>query len=364
MEKNSDIPSYFLLKAMLLPVIIVPALVITMLVIRGDRADQLYSKAMEAFKRGDYPAACADFARAGELGHADSAYNLALIYQAKLVKVENSDALAEANFLLASLNGSARAEYELGRIAENNVEPDYDRAAMYYRRSALAGIPEAMIALGKLYEKGSGVNQSFLLAAELYEKAGRSGDAAGYTELGLLHISGKLGKIDLSTGRKCLEIAAGEGHAKAFTALGVICERSDDTAVQKRAAGYYRRAAELKDPDGMVNYGDYLQRCGQTAEALDLYLLAADEFDFHPAQHRAGVFYFSHPVPDYALARKYFERAAAQGNAASWINLGIMAELGHGFKADFKQARECYSMAEKLGHSEAASHLRQLPQED
>ena len=362
-KTDTAVPKYFLLKAMLLPVIVIPALVITFLVIRGDRAEQLYLRALDAAKRGDYAAACADFARAGELGHAESACNLALIYQSGVVKVENARELTEANFLLAALNGSARAEYELGKLAESNAEPDYKQAAMYYRSAALAGLPEAMVALGKLHEKGLGVNKSADLAKEFYGNAARSGCAAGAAELGLLYASGELGEVDLSAARKALLSAAAMDYPRAFTALGFICEQSNDMVYQAQAAEYYRQAAELNDPEGMVNYGDYLKRRGQIADALDLYLKAANEHNFHPAQHRAGLFYFSQSNPDYVLARKYFERAAVQGNAASWINLGIMAELGHGFKADFKRARECYSMAEKLGHSDAANHLRQLPPE-
>ena len=45
-------------------------------------------------------------------------------------------------------------------------------------------------------------------------------------------------------------------------------------------------------------------------------------------------------------------------SAASWLNLGIMAEQGQGGKVDPLRARECYSMAEKLGHPQAAEYLK------
>jgi TPR repeat protein len=79
-ESSEKKPSFLLLKALIFPVLVIPALVVTLLVIRGNEAEQLYYRAMDAADRGDFAAAASYFERASNLGHAQSAYNLALLY--------------------------------------------------------------------------------------------------------------------------------------------------------------------------------------------------------------------------------------------------------------------------------------------
>ena len=70
-----------------------------------------------------------------------------------------------------------------------------------------------------------------------------------------------------------------------------------------------------------------------------------------------------HDIPkfDDPYLQKYFEKAAKQGSAASWVNLGIMAEKGLGRKVDLAYAGECYRKATGLGHAEGKKLLENLP---
>src|ERR1700726_3239998 len=53
-----------------------------------------------------------------------------------------------------------------------------------------AGTAQAMVGLGVLYEGGKGVPQSYKKAAELYQKAALSGNAAGEAFLASLYMRG------------------------------------------------------------------------------------------------------------------------------------------------------------------------------
>ena len=119
-ESSEKKPSFLLLKALIFPVLVVPALVVTLLVIRGNEAEQLYYRAMDAADRGDFAAAASYFERASNLGHAQSAYNLALLYREGIIESPDRQKQTLTFLHTAADNGSLDAEYELGRIAEKS----------------------------------------------------------------------------------------------------------------------------------------------------------------------------------------------------------------------------------------------------
>ena len=183
-------PNFFVLKAMLFPVLIVPVMVMTFLIIRGNKAEQLYYQALDAVNDGNFVLAGELFEKAGTLGHAESLCNLAMLYKSGALESDNASELTRKFFQQASGNGSLEADYELGVLAENQPIPDYDLASLYYRRAALGGHIGGLIAMGRLHELGLGVNQSPTLAKEFYEKASQTGSAQAHTALGILYLSG------------------------------------------------------------------------------------------------------------------------------------------------------------------------------
>ena len=64
--------------------------------------------------------------------------------------------------------------------------------------------------------------------------------------------------------------------------------------------------------------------------------------------------------PDPALAYRYYERAAAMGNADAELNLGVMNDSGVGTLADATQAALWYARAASHGLGRAAFDLGQL----
>ena len=65
------------------------------------------------------------------------------------------------------------------------------------------------------------------------------------------------------------------------------------------------------------------------------------------AQYNLGALYdFEKGVPqDYATARQWYEKAAAQGHAGAQNNLGELYEFGHGVTQDYVRAYMWYDVA-------------------
>lgn len=361
---NPEVPKFGLLYAILLPVLVVPVVVIMWLLVRGNAAEQYYQRALAEAAAGNYPAAMSDFREAGKRGHAEAYCNLGLMC---LYGIGGKPAPEDGRgyLELAAVGGNMRAEYELGSLAESDPgKPDYDQAVLHYNRAALAGHIPAMNALAHLYETGRGVHYSPLLAAEFYRKAAEAGSAEAQCALGELYVSNALGAPDLQRAFEYFSLAAAQGLPGGYGGLGYVYEHGwgDNHPDLAQARKFYRHAAELGDPAAMVNLGDLLAREGDDREALKLYQDAANH-DYAPAWHRLGLRHFAgnrDEKPDYAAARLCFLRAARRGNAASWINLGIMYELGRGGAPDDYRAEECYLQAKQMGHPEADKRLEAL----
>ncbi len=355
-------PKFGLLYGILLPVLVLPVIVIVWVSVRGDEADRYYRHGLAAAAAGNYSIALADFKRAGELGHAEAYCNLGLMYVNGMGCDDGLAPTGRDYLELAALNGSLTAEYELGVLAENDPAPDYELAALHYRRAALGGHIDGLNAMARLHENGLGVNQSSLLAAEFYEQAAATGSPEAQAGLGELYASGALGAPDMEEAHRWFSLAADQDWPRGFAGLGVVYEAGwgDNSPDPEQAERCYRQAVRLGDPVGMVNLGDLLKNEGNREEALAFYRQAAEQKNYAPAWHRLGVYYFNAMPPDYQEARRCFMYAAKSGSAASWINLGIMSELGQGGAVDPARAEVCYRMAEQLGHAEASERLAEL----
>ena len=66
---------------------------------------------------------------------------------------------------------------------------------------------------------------------------------------------------------------------------------------------------------------------------------------------------------DYAKAKEWYEKAAAQGEVFAQYNLGEMYELGKGVAQDYAKAREWYEKAAAQGFEDAVAALERLAEE-
>jgi TPR repeat protein len=168
------------------------------------------------------------------------------------------------------------------------VEQDYVKARELFERAADKGEPTtAMTNLGWLYKLGQGGEQDYAKARDWFEKAADKGDTDGMYSLGLLYRDGQGVAQDYAKARELFESAADKGNENAMNNLGALYHNGQGVAQDyAKAREWYEKGADKGDPDATANLG-LLYDNGQ------------------------GV------TQDYAKAREWYEKAAAKGNASA-----------------------------------------------
>jgi TPR repeat protein len=114
-------------------------------------------------------------------------------FEAGIAAYEANDLpLAFKEFLVASEKGHADSQFNLGLMYEQGigVGKDEKEAVGWYGKSAAQGNSAAQFNLGVLYENGRGTSVDFLKANEWYRKASAQGDALAVGNLGMLYVRG------------------------------------------------------------------------------------------------------------------------------------------------------------------------------
>jgi TPR repeat protein len=133
----------------------------------------------------------------------------------------NDLSLAYTEFLAAAEAGHADSQYNVGLMYEKGigVEKDEKAAVVWYGKAAAQGNAAAQFNLGVLYEHGRGTKVDFVKANEWYRKASVQGDALAIGNLGMLYVRGQGVKQNKTAGIALLLVSATEdpssqNHAK------------------------------------------------------------------------------------------------------------------------------------------------------
>jgi TPR repeat protein len=114
------------------------------------------------------PLAFKDFFEAAKEGHANSQFNVALMYEQGLGIGKNEK---EAVFWYAksALQGNSAAQFNLGVLYENGrgTPIDFTKANEWYRKAAVQGDGLAIGNLGMLYIRGQGVKENKIAVVAL-----------------------------------------------------------------------------------------------------------------------------------------------------------------------------------------------------
>lgn len=131
-------------------------------------------------------------------------------------------------------------------------EPNFEEATRAKVEAlAEAGDPEALTALGQMYEKGLTVERDLARAHELYLAASEKGDALAPFRLGELYARGEGVGRDHAAAANWYRLAGERGNAAALAALAQLYEEGLGVARDYReAARLYERAAELWQAGG------------------------------------------------------------------------------------------------------------------
>ena len=117
-----------------------------------------FEKGIAAYEANDLPLAYKEFRASADEGHADSQFNVALMFE-RGIGVKKDEKEAVSWYLKSAEKGNGLAQFNLGVMYENGrgAEVDFAKANQWYRKAAVQGDPLAIGNLGMLYIRGDGV---------------------------------------------------------------------------------------------------------------------------------------------------------------------------------------------------------------
>ena len=120
-----------------------------------------FDAGIAAYEANDLPLAYQEFLAAAQEGHADSQFNVGLMYE-KGIGVGQDEKEAVAWYGKSAAQGNSGAQYNLGVLYENGLGTsiDYAKANEWYRKASVQGDALAIGNLGMLYVRGQGVKEN------------------------------------------------------------------------------------------------------------------------------------------------------------------------------------------------------------
>lgn len=165
-----------------------------------------------------YSTAISFFTKAADLGYADSAYMLGVMYLQG--KGAPKDAKAALEKLTLSHNlGKHFACRPIGDLyfqgAFDNGKQNPDKALEWYMRGMEHDVLSCIEVLGDCYFNGFGVDKDLDLAYDFYKTAAEKGSTDAAFALGLMYIGGEAVKKNHGEALKWMLVAEKKGHKKA-----------------------------------------------------------------------------------------------------------------------------------------------------
>jgi uncharacterized protein len=127
-----------------------------------------FEAGIAAYQASDLPLAYKSFLAAAKEGHADSQFNVALMYE-RGIGIGKDEKEAVVWYGKAASQGNAAAQFNLGVLYENGrgTEIDFVKANEWYRRASVQGDALAIGNLGMLYVRGQGVKENKIAGVAL-----------------------------------------------------------------------------------------------------------------------------------------------------------------------------------------------------
>jgi len=186
----------------------------------GFQVDAEFQEGLDAYNRKDYKTALEKWRPLAEQGHADTQYNLGIMYkEGQGVAQDYKEAVKW--YRKAAEQGDADAQYNLGVMYDNGqgVAQDYKEAVKWYRKAAEQGMVQAQYNLGIIYYLGQGVPQDYKEAVKWIRKVAQQGVAQAQFNLGVLYENGQGVAQDYKEAVKWYRKAAQQNHSGAKKAL-------------------------------------------------------------------------------------------------------------------------------------------------
>lgn len=151
----------FNFKNLALSVCLIATLVFTIEINAQANENANFEAGIAAYQANNLPLAYKEFLTAAKDGHADSQYNVALMYE-QGIGVGKDEKEAVVWYGKSASQGNAAAQFNLGVLYENGrgTAIDYTKANEWYRKASVQGDPLAIGNLGMLYVRGQGVKEN------------------------------------------------------------------------------------------------------------------------------------------------------------------------------------------------------------
>lgn len=248
---------------------------------------------------------------------------------------------------------------------------DEDKAAACYEMASEFDLPEAFLAMGKMYLKGiNGKAPNLRKARKQLEKASDMGSTDAAALLGKLFDEGTFGRVAPDKAFQYYLLAAQRGDASSMLMTGLFYAEGKvvpkDTAI---AETWIRKGNELGDPDGKETLRTFLAvACteyvtGDAGIHDDAKALAMAEeamaLGDKEAWQRLGEAYRDRDRRSGHGEKSFqcFEKSAALGLPAGETALGLAYEAGIGTEADIAQAVRWYQKGADKGDAFAMARL-------
>lgn len=203
---------------------------------------------------------------------------------------------------------------------------NHDVWAWYqYKKAAEAGHPVAQNNFADFYRAGRGLPQDGALARQWFRRAAEQGYAKAQNNLAVLYQTGAGGEKDEKAAPGWYEKAARQGFTLAQGNLGTLYAQKAD-----------ERMAQLQRDEDTLGH---------------LFSRPDNQLKTALAQEIADI------NLNYALARYWLEKAAAQQDGIAAYNLASLHARGRGNTRDLAQARRYYEQAVAQGVKEARAAL-------
>lgn len=211
----------------------------------------------------------------------------------------------------------------------------------------------AMTLLGELYRDGVSVRRDLGEAMRWYKLAADRGDRQAQFALGIGHLNGAGAAKDRKIARDWLERAAAQNHAGALYNLGVM---AIDAEFQDfpRAAGLFRRAAELGDMDAAYGLAVLFREgtgvARDRAESVRWLKRAADERHIAAMVEYAIVLFNGEGAEKSEVgAARLFGKAAQANSPIAQNRLARLYAVGRGVKTNAVEAMKWHILARANG---------------
>ncbi len=163
--------------------------------------------------------------------------------------------------------GNAVAQYQYAQVRMS--EGDLETATSFLRRAAQKGVAPAQYELGKLYERGQGVDKDMIEARSLIQKAAEAGHVSAMYDYALFLAEGEGGAKSEADAVTWFQEAAEAGHIDAQYNLGVVHAEGIGTPQDLAAALFWFQIAARAGDTGAEQEVAHLRSRLPMSDSID-----------------------------------------------------------------------------------------------